>query len=173
MELDPWEPHEAIFAVLTASCARRGSTDLPSPNLHDATRAMELAEATVRSLRRGRTVDLHYEPISEESNFKSVMTSTGCMILLGALVAVLFALSGPPLGLLLDDLHRLPDSADPGDLHGLANAAVRRPKARVSRKRPARRSHRRTRMSECLFEGLGTSTSLPNLIGNRFRRRQQ
>ena len=59
---------------------------------------MELAEATVRSLRRGRTVDLHYEPISEESNFKSVMTSTGCMILMGALVAVLFALSGPPLG---------------------------------------------------------------------------
>ena len=59
---------------------------------------MELAEATVRSLRRGRTVDLHYEPISEESNFKSVMTSTGCMILIGALFAVLFALAGPPLG---------------------------------------------------------------------------
>ena len=59
---------------------------------------MELAEATARSLRRGRTVDLHYEPISEEANFKSVMTSTGCMILIGALVAVLFALSGPPLG---------------------------------------------------------------------------
>ena len=59
---------------------------------------MELAEATVRSLRRGRTVDLHYEAITEEANFKSVMTSTGCMILIGALVAVLFALSGPPLG---------------------------------------------------------------------------
>jgi myo-inositol 2-dehydrogenase/D-chiro-inositol 1-dehydrogenase len=66
--------------------------------LHDATRAMELAEATVRSLRRGRTVDLHYESISEESNFKSVMTSTGCMILIGALFAVLIALAGPPLG---------------------------------------------------------------------------
>jgi predicted dehydrogenase len=97
-ELGPWEPHTAIFAVLTASCARRGSTESPSPNLHDATRAMELSEATVRSLRRGRTVDMHYEPISEESNFKSVMTSTGCMILMGALVAVLFALAGPPLG---------------------------------------------------------------------------
>jgi predicted dehydrogenase len=97
-ELDAWDPHEAIFAVLTATCARRASAESPSPNLHDATRAMELAEATVRSLRRGRTVDLHYEPISEESNFKSVMTSTGCVILLGALVAVLVALSGPPLG---------------------------------------------------------------------------
>ena len=52
----------------------------------------------MRSLRRGRTVDLHYEQISEESNFKSVMTSTGCMILLAALFAVIFALAGPPLG---------------------------------------------------------------------------
>jgi len=59
---------------------------------------MELAEATVRSLRRGRTVDLHYEQISEEANFKSVMTSTGCMILVAALFAVMFALAGPPLG---------------------------------------------------------------------------
>jgi predicted dehydrogenase len=97
-ELDAWDRHAAIFAVLTSSCAGRGSTEPPSPNLHDATRAMELCEATVRSLRRGRTVDLHYESISEESNFKSVMTSTGCMILVGALFAVMFALAGPPLG---------------------------------------------------------------------------
>jgi predicted dehydrogenase len=96
--LEPWDPHRATFAVLTASWARRARIDLLSPNLHDATRAMELAEATVRSLRRGRTVDLHYEAISEEANFKSVMTSTGCMILIGAFIAVLFALSGPPLG---------------------------------------------------------------------------
>ena len=81
-----------------ASRGRRAGSDLPSPNIHDGTRAMELVEATVRSLRRGRTVDLHYEPISEESSFKSVMTSTGCMILVGSLFAVLLALSGPPLG---------------------------------------------------------------------------
>ncbi len=60
---------------------------------------MELAEATVRSLRRGRTVDLHYETISEESTFKSVMTSTGCVIFLVGLLAVPLALAGPPLGL--------------------------------------------------------------------------
>jgi len=97
-ELDLWDPHEAIFSVLTASCARRDAADLPSPNLHDATRAMELAEATVRSLRRGRTVDLYYEPISEEATFKSVMTSTGCLIFLGALFTLPIALGGPPLG---------------------------------------------------------------------------
>ncbi len=98
IELSPWDPHEAIFAVLLASRGRRGATDLPSPNLLDGTRAMELTEATLRSLRRGRTVDLHYEAISEESTFKSVMTSTGCVIILIALFIVPIALAGPPLG---------------------------------------------------------------------------
>ncbi len=98
IELVPWDAHDAICSVLEASRSVRQGIDFPSPSLHDATRAMELTEATVRSLRRGRTVDLHYEPISEEANFKSVMTSTGCMILAGALAAVLVALAGPPLG---------------------------------------------------------------------------
>ena len=70
----------------------------PAPSLHDATRAMELAEATARSLRKGRTVDLYYEPISEEASFKSVMTSTGCMLIIGALLVIPLALAGPPLG---------------------------------------------------------------------------
>jgi myo-inositol 2-dehydrogenase/D-chiro-inositol 1-dehydrogenase len=98
VELSPWDPHAAIFSVLVASRGQRGNAGLPSPNLLDGTRAMELTEATVRSLRRGRTVDLHYEAIDEESTFKSVMTSTGCMILLLALFIVPIALAGPPLG---------------------------------------------------------------------------
>jgi myo-inositol 2-dehydrogenase/D-chiro-inositol 1-dehydrogenase len=96
--LAPWSAHEAIFAVLRASCDRRAGPNPPSPSLHDGTRAMELAEATVRSLRRGRTVDLYYEPISEEATFKSVMTSTGCVIFLIALLLLPIALAGPPLG---------------------------------------------------------------------------
>jgi myo-inositol 2-dehydrogenase/D-chiro-inositol 1-dehydrogenase len=96
--LEPWDPHEAIFGVLTASAERGSGPDLPSPNLHDATRAMELAEATARSLRRGRTVEMYYEPITEEANFKSVMTSTGCVILLLALAVLPLALAGPALG---------------------------------------------------------------------------
>ena len=48
---------------------------------------MELSEAVVRSLRRGRTIDLHYEAISEEASFKSIMTSTGCVLLLGVLLS--------------------------------------------------------------------------------------
>jgi predicted dehydrogenase len=99
VELAPWDPHEAIVSVLAASSPRPADKGLPHPNLLDATRAMELSEATTRSLRRGRTVDLYYETISEEANFKSVMTSTGCMILLGALVILPLALAGPSLGL--------------------------------------------------------------------------
>jgi myo-inositol 2-dehydrogenase/D-chiro-inositol 1-dehydrogenase len=96
--LEPFDPHAAIFSVLLESRDRKASS-LPAPNLQDGTRAMEIVEAVVRSLRRGRTVDLIYEPVSEESTFKSVMTSTGCMILIGSLCALLVALAGPPLGL--------------------------------------------------------------------------
>ncbi len=60
---------------------------------------MELAEAAVRSLRRGRTVELHYEAISEEATFKSVMTSTGCLILIAILFVLPLSMAGPPLGL--------------------------------------------------------------------------
>ena len=96
--LDPWDPHEAIFSVLLSACGGRGASDLSGPSLHDATRAMELTEATARSLRKGRTVDLYYEPISEDASFKSVMTSTGCMLIIGALLIIPLALAGPPLG---------------------------------------------------------------------------
>ena len=100
-DLGTWDAHAAIFHVLRA--ARRLETDLdvrltPEPNLHDGTRSMELTEAVVRSLRRGRTIDLHYERISEAASFKSIMTSTGCMLLLGSLFVLPLALAGPALG---------------------------------------------------------------------------
>ncbi len=97
--LDPWDRHEAIFSALLAATGRLASSDPHGPTLHDATRSMELAEATARSLRKGRTVDLHYEAISEETSFKSVMTSTGCMLFIVSILVLPLALAGPPLGL--------------------------------------------------------------------------
>ena len=84
MELGPWDSHAAILRSLQAAIASRGqaTSSEPGPTLLDGTRAMELSEAVVRSLRRGRTIDLHYEAISEEASFKSIMTSTGCVLLL-------------------------------------------------------------------------------------------
>jgi myo-inositol 2-dehydrogenase/D-chiro-inositol 1-dehydrogenase len=95
-ELEPWDPHAAMLAVLIEAASGR-DRDV-RPNLLDGTRAMELAEATVRSLVRGRTVDLHYEEISEAATFKSVMTSVGCLVFLAVLVVLPAALVGPPLG---------------------------------------------------------------------------
>ncbi len=93
--LDDWDPHAAILETLAGAIAGREA----HPDLVDGTRATELAEATVRSLRRGRTVDLHHEEVSEEGTFKSVMISFGCIILLCILVALPAALVGPALGL--------------------------------------------------------------------------
>jgi myo-inositol 2-dehydrogenase/D-chiro-inositol 1-dehydrogenase len=93
--LEPWNPHTAILDVLTLA-VRTG--DVPHPNLFDGTRAMEVAEATARSLRRGRTVDMFYEEMSEEGNFKSVMTGIGCAMLLGALGLYCVALAAWAFG---------------------------------------------------------------------------
>jgi myo-inositol 2-dehydrogenase/D-chiro-inositol 1-dehydrogenase len=100
-DLGFWDARAAALDVLRATMALPVDADsrrAPSPSLHDGTRSMELAEAVVRSLRRGRTVDLHYERISEAASFKSIMTSTGCMILLATLVILPLALAGPALG---------------------------------------------------------------------------
>lgn len=100
VEFDHWDSHEAIFSILLRSIENRtvASQPLPRPNLDDGIRAMEIAEGVVRSLRRERKVDLHYQSIAEEANFKSVMTSTGCLILLSVLLILPLALAGPSLG---------------------------------------------------------------------------
>jgi myo-inositol 2-dehydrogenase/D-chiro-inositol 1-dehydrogenase len=92
---EAWDARGTILAVLAS---RRAGGDA-HPDLADATRATEVAEAVVRSLRRGRTIELHYEEISEAATFKGVMTSLGCLVLLGSLAVVPLALAGPALGL--------------------------------------------------------------------------
>ncbi|MBV8487473.1 MAG: hypothetical protein JO161_04280, partial [Planctomycetaceae bacterium] len=115
--LEPWDPYAAIVDVVEQALECRSDRLAPALNsasatsgasrpadsaapldLGDGTRAMELSEAVARSLRRGRTIDLHYESISEESTFKSIMTSTGCLILLAIMLVLPLALAGPPLG---------------------------------------------------------------------------
>lgn len=90
-----WDPHKLILDAL----ARGRTGQSAHPSLADGTRATEVAEGVVRSLRRGRTVELHYEDISEAGTFKSHMTSLGCLVLIGSLFTIPLALAGPPLGL--------------------------------------------------------------------------
>jgi myo-inositol 2-dehydrogenase/D-chiro-inositol 1-dehydrogenase len=94
-ELPEWDPRAAMLDVLVRA---KGGADV-HPDLVDGTRTMELAEATKRSLRRGRTIELHFERPSEAGRFKSFMTSTGCALLLGILLALPMALVGPAFGL--------------------------------------------------------------------------
>ncbi|QDU38095.1 hypothetical protein Mal4_24160 [Maioricimonas rarisocia] len=47
----------------------------------DAVRTFDLVDAVQRSLRRRRTIDLHFESMSERSQFKTQMTALGCGII--------------------------------------------------------------------------------------------
>ena len=55
-------------------------------------RAFETVEATHRSVRRRRTIELHFESQSERSLFKTQMTAIGCGILTLTFFAVLVVL---------------------------------------------------------------------------------
>ena len=94
IELEPWDPHAATLDALADAIAGHEA----HPDLGDGTRAMELAEAAVRSLRRERTIELHFGTVSEAGHFKSVMTSVGCLLLVAILIILPAALVGPALG---------------------------------------------------------------------------
>ena len=53
-------------------------------------KCFETLDATHRSVRRKRTIELHFEPMSERAIFKTQMTAIGC----GLLIATLFLMLG-------------------------------------------------------------------------------
>ncbi len=55
--------------------------DSVHPDWIDVTRAFEIVDATHRSIRRRRTIDLHFETTSERTIFKTQMTAIGCGVL--------------------------------------------------------------------------------------------
>lgn len=74
-----------------------------APTWSDAVRAFDVLDAAKRSLRRRRTIDLHFEILSERQQFKTQMTAIGCGMLMLTLVLML-ALLG--LGSLLESRDR-------------------------------------------------------------------
>jgi hypothetical protein len=56
-------------------------------------RAVELVEAVERSVRRRRTIDVHFETPSERGTFKTQMTALGCSLLVLTLAAVVIYLT--------------------------------------------------------------------------------
>jgi predicted dehydrogenase len=62
------------------------------PDWSDLTRTFEIVEATHRSVRRRRSIDIYFETQSERSQFKTQMTAIGCGVLCLTLVAVIVLL---------------------------------------------------------------------------------
>jgi len=83
-EFPEWLPAATALAALEGAIAGRQA----SPNWLDASRSIELAETAQRSLRKGRTLEVHYEEFTEEGTFKGTMASVGCGLLLASLVLV-------------------------------------------------------------------------------------
>jgi myo-inositol 2-dehydrogenase/D-chiro-inositol 1-dehydrogenase len=96
-----WDPRAALLEALEAQAAGAPAR----PDLRDALLAAEVADAVERGLRKGRTVELHRDEISQLGSFKAVMTSLGCGVILLALTLyvlalILRALDVPGAGLL-------------------------------------------------------------------------
>lgn len=90
-----WDP----AAEALARCERLAAGEDLVPSWVDACRSVELAETIARSLKRGRTIELHYEDYSEQGTFKGMMTSLGCGLLVAALFIMFLAALGGRLGL--------------------------------------------------------------------------
>lgn len=56
-------------------------------------KGFETVDATQRSVTRRRTIDLHFEPMSERAIFKTQMTAIGCSVLIATLMLVLVYLA--------------------------------------------------------------------------------
>jgi predicted dehydrogenase len=83
-----WNPAEVALDQLAR--AVRGAA--VKPDWVDAARSAELTETIDRSLKKGRTIELHYEEYSEESTFKGIMAALGCgVLILGLMFLVLIA----------------------------------------------------------------------------------
>ena len=72
-------------------CLDSGSgTPMEWPEL---VKSFETVDATRRSVTRRRTIELHFEPMSERAIFKTQMTAIGCSVLIGTFLLVLVYLA--------------------------------------------------------------------------------
>lgn len=78
---------ECLRTFLEVDADPASGLDLYAPTWDDLVRACDLMEGARRSLRRRRTIDLHFESTSERSQFKTQMTAIGCGVLTWTLLA--------------------------------------------------------------------------------------
>jgi predicted dehydrogenase len=97
-ELEPWDAAGEVVANLQEALEGRAAGEPPSPSWQDACQTLDVVAAAERSLARGRTVELHGEAVGEEASFKGVMSSLGCLLLLGTLAVLVVAAVAKRLG---------------------------------------------------------------------------
>ena len=77
--------------------------ELAAPDWEDACRALDLADTAAESCRRGKTLTIHNQRVTEEDTFKSMMAAGGCLLLtciplLLVFISVVEGLQLPMLG---------------------------------------------------------------------------
>lgn len=91
IEGDQQDTASAVLESFAETTSRGATSDVAadrtvSGEWGDLVKCFETVDATHRSVRRRRTIELHFEPMSERAIFKTQMTAIGC----GLLVATLF-----------------------------------------------------------------------------------
>jgi predicted dehydrogenase len=86
------ESFAAVVAPNSASSSTSPLSPAGGPAWNDVNRAFDVVEAAARSVRRRRTIDLHFEATSERNQFKSQMTAIGCGLMTMTLAAFVFVL---------------------------------------------------------------------------------
>jgi len=86
-------PHVSLLSdFVAATLSDPPGAHRPQPALptwSDAVRVFDVLDAAKRSLRRRRTIDLHFEALSERSQFKTQMTAIGCGLLVLTMILML------------------------------------------------------------------------------------
>lgn len=99
----PLPPDDAVATLVAQLLQAASATETSTPatttavpsgaaSWDDFVRAADLLGGMHRSLRRRRTIDLHFESTSERSQFKTHMTAIGCGVLTWALVGTCLGL---------------------------------------------------------------------------------
>lgn len=101
-----WDPGPLIVDIFETSVAALGDGGKAAPRLswQDEIRAVELDDATRRSIERRRASTLEYQEASEEVGFKGTMTLVGCALVWVMLLLLVLSRWLPLLGWLIAPL---------------------------------------------------------------------
>jgi hypothetical protein len=86
------EAFDAGAAVLDELAAASAGEKTAFGTWADLARDFDLVEGALRSVRKRRTIDVHFEATSERSQFKTQMTAIGCGVLVLTLLGIIAVL---------------------------------------------------------------------------------